>query len=68
MDERKGRAVADRRGLPLTGAVGVPGDAYKQGLIDHPQRVLTEMRQHGFRISDQFVARFESLLETRYAR
>jgi len=68
MDERKGRAIVHSRGIPLIGALGILGDAYHQGLIDDPLRILTEMRQHGFRISDQLAAKFQVLLNTRYAR
>jgi predicted nucleic acid-binding protein len=68
MDERRGRAIAQRRGLPLTGALGVLGDAYRRALIDYPLDVLTDIRQQGFRISDALVARFEALLISRYAR
>jgi predicted nucleic acid-binding protein len=68
MDERRGRAIAQRRGLPLTGALGVLGDAYQRALIDHPIVILADIRQQGFRISDALVARFEALLVTRYAR
>jgi len=42
MDEWKGRAIAHSRGLPLTGALGVLGDAYRKGLIDTPLQVLAE--------------------------
>ena len=68
MDERRGRAIAQRRRLPLTGALGVLGDAYQRALIDHPIVILADIRQQGFRISDALVARFEALLVTRYAR
>ena len=68
IDEWKGRAIAQRRGLPLIGALGVLGEAYRQGLIDAPLQVLAEMRQQGFRIDDQLAVRFEVLLGTRYAR
>ena len=68
MDERKGRAIVHSRGLPLIGALGILGDAYHQGLIDDPLRILTEMRRQGFRISDPLAARFQVLLSTRYAR
>jgi predicted nucleic acid-binding protein len=54
IDEWKGRAIADRRGLPIIGALGVLGDAFRRGLIDDPHEILREMRQHGFRINDQF--------------
>src|SRR5260221_12081301 len=36
MDEWKGRAIIQGRGLPLIGALGILGDAYHQGLIDEP--------------------------------
>ena len=68
MDEWQGRAIAQRRSLPLIGALGVLGASYQQALIDHPLRILAGMRQHGFRISDQLVAKFEILLQTQYAR
>jgi predicted nucleic acid-binding protein len=68
MDEWKGRAIAQRRGLPLTGALGVLGDAYRKGLIDAPLQVLADMRQQGFQIDDQLAVRFQVLLGTRYAR
>ena len=68
MDEWKGRAIAQRRGLPLTGALGVLGDAYQRALLDRPLEILGGMRQQGFRISDQLAAKFEFLLRTRYAR
>ena len=68
MDEWKGRAIAHSRGLPLTGALGVLGDAYRKGLIDTPLQLLANMRQEGFHISDQLVAKFQALLQSRYAR
>jgi predicted nucleic acid-binding protein len=68
MDEWRGRAIAQRRGLPLVGALGVLGDSYQQALIDQPLKILADMRQQGFRISGQLVTRFEVLLQTKYAR
>ena len=68
MDELKGRAMAQRRGLPLVGAVGVLGEAYRKRVIDNPLDILDRMRQHGFRIGDRFVAEFRDLLLTRYRR
>ena len=68
MDEWKGRAIAQHRGLPLTGALGVLGDSYRRALVDHPLEILADMRRQGFRISDQLVAKFEVLLRTRYTR
>jgi len=68
MDERKGRAIVQRRGLPLIGALGVLGEAHQRRILDNPLAVLQAMRQSGFRISNELVARFEVLLGTRYAR
>lgn len=67
IDEWKGRTVAKRRRIPLTGAIGILGEAYKRRLIHNPLEILAELRQHGFRISPALVATFELLLRTRYA-
>ncbi|SPE24725.1 hypothetical protein SBA6_10004 [Candidatus Sulfopaludibacter sp. SbA6] len=37
-------------------------------MIDTPLEVLADMRQGGFRVSNEMVAKFEILLRTRYAR
>jgi predicted nucleic acid-binding protein len=68
MDERKGRAIAQQRGLPLIGALGVLGQTYQRGFLDDPLTVLNAMRRHGFRVGDALVGRFEVLLKTRYSR
>src|SRR5579872_71775 len=68
MDEWRGRAIAQRRALPLIGALGVLGDSYQRALVDDPLGILANMRPQGFRISDQLVAKFAVLLQTRYAR
>jgi predicted nucleic acid-binding protein len=68
IDERRGRAIAHQRGLPIAGALSVLGDAYRSGLTESPLMLLTDLRQAGFRISDDLVGRFQDLLRTRYAR
>jgi predicted nucleic acid-binding protein len=68
MDEWRGRAIAQRRAIPLIGALGVLGESYQRALIDHPLGILASIRQQGFRISDQLVANFEILLRTKYTR
>jgi predicted nucleic acid-binding protein len=68
IDEWKGRAIAQHRGVPITGALGILGEGYRHALVDRPLEVLADMRRQGFRISDQLVAKFEVLLRTRYAR
>ena len=68
MDERKGRSIAQARGIPFLGALGILGTSYQRALIDQPLKILDEMRQHGFRISIDLLTGFEILLRTRYAR
>ncbi len=68
IDEWKGRAMAQRRHIPLTGAIGILGESYQRMLIDHPLDVLADMRRQGFRINAQLVKTFDILLRTRYAR
>ena len=68
MDEWKGRSIVHTRGLPLIGALGVLGEAYRRELIDNPLEILADMRRQGFRINDELVARFKTLLHTRYGR
>ncbi len=68
MDEWRGRAIAQRRGLPLVGALAVLGGSYQKTLTDEPLKILADMRKQGFRISGQLVMKFEVLLQTKYAR
>jgi len=68
LDESEGRAIAQRRGLPLTGALGILGLAYQKRILEEPLIVLAAMREKGFRIHDELASRFQHLLRTRYAR
>jgi predicted nucleic acid-binding protein len=68
LDERNGRKIAQQRGLPLTGALGILGLAYQKQVLEDPLGVLGAMPIKGFRIHDHVVARFQVLLQTRYAR
>jgi predicted nucleic acid-binding protein len=68
LDEWKGREIAQRRGLPVTGALGILGRAYQQKFIDDPLHVLAAMRERGFRIHEELAKRFELLLHNRYSR
>ena len=68
IDEWKGRAIAQRRSLPIVGALGILGAGYQRALIDQPLNILSDMRQQGFRISGQLLSRFETLLRTKYVR
>ena len=66
MDEWKGRTIAQRRGLPLTGALGILGIAYQKRILEDPMGILTMMRAQGFRIHWRLVASFQHLLQTKY--
>ena len=51
IDERKGRAIANRRGVPVVGIAGVLLAAKKRGLIDAVVPILKNLEQAGYRIS-----------------
>jgi predicted nucleic acid-binding protein len=66
MDEWKGRTIAQRHGLPLTGALGILGIAYQKLILEDPISILAMMRAQGFRIHERLVERFQHLLLTKY--
>ena len=51
IDERKGRAIAKRRGVPLVGIAGVLLAAKKRGLIDAVLPSLKNLERVGYRMS-----------------
>jgi len=51
IDERKGRAIANRRGVPVVGIAGVLLVAKKRGLIDAVVPILKNLGQVGYRMS-----------------
>lgn len=68
MDERKGRSLAQRRHIPVTGAIGLLGRAYQLCFLDDPMAVLAQMRRQGFRVSDRVVSTFATQISSRFAR
>ncbi len=52
IDERKGRAVAKRRGVPVAGVAGVLLAAKKHGLVDSVLPVLKNLESAGYRLSE----------------
>lgn len=58
IDERRGRYMAERRGLQVVGLLGVLREAYRTGLIDNPLTLLSELRFYGFRVSRLLKERF----------
>ena len=51
IDERKGRAIANRRGVSVVGIAGVLLAAKKRGLIDAVMPILKNLEQVGYRMS-----------------
>ncbi len=51
IDERKGRAIAKRRGVPVVGMAGVLLAAKKRGLIDAVLPSLKNLERAGYRMS-----------------
>ena len=55
IDERRGRLIARRRGVPVTGIGGVLLAAKKHGLIDRVVPTLAVLEQTGYRLSRALV-------------
>ncbi len=53
LDERKGRLVAKRLHLKVTGTVGLIVKAKETGLIKSGKTVLTQLEAHGFWLSEK---------------
>ena len=56
IDERKGRAVARRRGVPIAGIAGVLLAAKKHGFIDEVLPLVKDLEQIGYRMSPALVS------------
>ena len=56
MDERRGRAAAQRLGLPLFGALGVLVQARRSGHIARLAPLLQRMQTAGYRLAPALVA------------
>lgn len=56
MDERRGRAAAQRLGLPLFGALGVLVQARRSGHIAQLAPLLQRMQTAGYRLAPALVA------------
>jgi predicted nucleic acid-binding protein len=55
IDERRGRAIARRRGIPIAGLAGVLLAAKRHGLLESVQPVLMELSRQAYRLSDALV-------------
>lgn len=56
IDEATGRKIAAAYGVQIIGTIGALLDAKRAGLLPQLEATLTELRQAGFRISEQLVA------------
>jgi predicted nucleic acid-binding protein len=63
MDERKGRRLAEERGLAVIGALGVLLEASRRGLVDQPRHILDQLKAAGFRASSRLVDEFMARLK-----
>jgi len=54
VDDRKARRIAQERGIPITGTLGVLKIAHDRGLIELPD-AIQRLRSEGFRLSDQLM-------------
>ena len=58
IDERRGRRVAQREGVPVIGLLGVLAEAKRRGLLDSLRNTLDALqRVAGFHISSDLKAR-----------
>lgn len=53
IDERRGRAVATERHIPIIGTVGVVGVARRRGFVERARPILEALRADGFWLSDE---------------
>ena len=55
IDERKGRAIAKRRGVPIAGIAGVLLAAKKQGYVDEILPIIKRLEEAGYRLSTALI-------------
>ena len=55
IDERRGREIARRRGLPVVGLAGVLLAAKRSGLLESVGPMLADLSRQGYRLSDTLV-------------
>ena len=55
IDERKGRAIAKRRGVPIAGIAGVLLAAKKQGFVDEILPIIKRLEKAGYRLSGALI-------------
>lgn len=65
LDDRIAGSKAKSMGLKVTGTIGLLRKAYDKGLVDKNKLVqaLRQLREHGFRISDEIIREVLERLE-----
>lgn len=58
IDERRGRAVAQGRGISIIGTMGIIGLARRRGLLEEARPVLDALREGGFWLADDVAEAF----------
>lgn len=58
IDERRGRAVAEERGLAVIGTLGVLAAAKRAGAIERVGPLVQALREDGFWLSEALVASY----------
>lgn len=53
LDESKGRSVAKRLGLKVTGTIGIIIRAKEEGIIKSGKKILEKLEEHGFWLSER---------------
>ncbi len=56
IDERRGRKVAIKHGVAVTGSAAVLIKAKKSGLVKQLKPLLEQLGEHGYRMSDALIA------------
>ena len=64
MDERKGRKVAQKLGINITGTIGILIQAYNEGMISDVEvkSYLNQLKNTNIRLSDSLIQQALSLL------
>jgi predicted nucleic acid-binding protein len=57
IDEKKGRKIAKRMGLSITGILGVILKAKENNIIENAKPILDSLINEGFRISDKLLTK-----------
>lgn len=59
MDEHKGRQVAKKMGMTITGTIGILAQAFDEGLLakEDVERCIEKLRENGIRISETLYQR-----------